>query len=197
MGQPNEAEIIRQFKAGENEAFKYLVERYKTPLTFFAENIVQNTAEAEDIVSEALQKLYIDRQKLDTIEHIGRWLYTIVRNDAIDYLKHAKVVAKAGDEMGFLDNQSRTVDPEMERIKAFALNSLLDDLHTAIGELARVQQQVVRLKVFEGKTTAEIAEQLDIEDQTVLNHMTRARTALEKKLRNKLPPGKFTEVFGD
>jgi len=64
--------------------------------------------------------------------------------------------------------------------------SLLQSLGEAIDKLPKQRKTILQLYFFGQKTTAEIAEQLNLNSQTVLNHKTRALEALRKTV---LVPG--------
>ena len=112
---------------------------------------------------------------MESFEHIKRWLYVIVRNEAIDHLRLKNRNRElAQDLLQSGDKEEQRVDLEMLRM------NLLQSLREAIEQLPRQRKKILELYFFQHKTTAEIAEQMQLNSQTVLNHKTRALEALRK-----------------
>src|ERR1700750_1945368 len=83
----NEEAIMNSFREGDKNAFRWVYDQMVRPLTYFVENIIHSQTDAEDIVANAFYKLFHARAGMKSFEHIKRWLYVIVRNEAIDYLR--------------------------------------------------------------------------------------------------------------
>ena len=103
------------------------------------------------------------------------WLYRVVRNQAIDFLRSQKKFDRDHD----LETVSSPVnDPEKENIreqrKVF--------LHQALNKLSAEQREIICLKDFHHFSYAEIAEIMQIEKGTVMSRLHRARTALKDRL---------------
>ncbi len=167
---------LAAFRRGDETAFRWVYDRLGKPLYYFAQNIVDSPAEAEDIVANAFEKLFgRSRATMESFDHIKRWLYVIVRNEAIDHLRYKNRNREAHlDLLHSGDREEQRVDLEMLRM------NLLQSLQEAIERLPRQRKTILQLYFFEQKTTAEIAEQLQLNSQTVLNHKTRALESLRK-----------------
>jgi RNA polymerase sigma-70 factor (family 1) len=167
---------LHAFRRGDEKAFRWVYDRLGKPLYYFAQNIVDSPAEAEDIVANAFVKLCgRSRETMESYEHIKRWLYVIVRNEAIDYLRYKNRSREVHqDLLHSRDKEEQKVDLEMLRM------DLLQSLQEAIKKLPKQRKTILQLYFFEQKTTAEIAEQMQLNSQTVLNHKTRALESLRK-----------------
>ena len=171
----SEQAIMTSFREGNREAFRIVYEQMNRPLTGFAENITRNLADAEDIVANAFYKLFHARETMRTFEHIKRWLYVIVRNEAIDYLRSRARAREIQHDMTYLES-GIAGHFETERVRCI----LLQDLNREIDKLPRQRKTILRLYFFEQKNTTEIAELLNLSPQTVLNHKTKALDSLRK-----------------
>jgi len=171
----NEEAIMTAFREGNKEAFRIVYDHTVRPLTYFVENIIRNQADAEDIVANGFHKLFHAREDMRTYEHIKRWLYVIVRNEAIDYLRSRTRVRESQQDIAYLESG---VDEhvETERVRSI----LLQDINREIDRLPRQRKTILRLYFFEQKNTTEIAELLQLSPQTVLNHKTKALDSLRK-----------------
>jgi RNA polymerase sigma-70 factor (family 1) len=163
------------FREGNKDAFRLIYDQMVRPLTYFVENIIHSQADAEDIVANAFYKLYHARTALRSYEHVKRWLYVIVRNEAIDYLRARTRALENQHDIAYLET-GVVEQAETERIKA----NLLQDIHKEIEKLPKQRKTILRLYFFEQKTTTEIAQQMDLSPQTVLNHKTKAIDSLRK-----------------
>jgi len=173
--------VLEAFKNGDPSAFKGVYDRLVKSLLYFVENIIDSQPDAEDIVANAFLKLHRAKESMQSFEHVKRWLYVIVRNEAIDYLRFKSRSREVQQDLSYIGEADEThVDLEMLR------SSLLQTLVEAIDKLPRQRKAILRLYFFEHKTTSEIAEQLQLNSQTVLNHKTRALEALRRTV---LKPG--------
>jgi RNA polymerase sigma factor (sigma-70 family) len=171
----NEDAIMLAFREGDKDAFREVYDRMVRPLTYFVENIIFSPIDAEDIVANAFTKLYHARCGMRSIEHVKRWLYVIVRNESIDYLRLRTRQRESHSEVAYLGAESDD-HHETERVKS----AVFQDILTEIEKLPRQRKAILRLYFFEQKSTAEIAKQLGLNSQTVLNHKAKALESLRK-----------------
>ncbi len=166
---------MTSFREGSKDAFRLIYDRLVRPLTFFVESIIHSQVDAEDIVANAFYKLYHARTGLHSYEHVKRWMYVTVRNEAIDYLRQRRKVRENQHDISYLESGVVEI-AETERVKA----TLLQDVYKEIEKLPKQRKTILRLYFFEQKSTTEIAELLDLSPQTVLNHKTKAINSLRE-----------------
>ena len=171
----NEEAIMLSFREGNKEAFKLVYDQMVRPLTYFVENIIHSQVDAEDIVANAFYKLFHARSSMRSFEHVKRWLYVIVRNESIDYLRAKTRLKESKHDFSYLESGIEE-QAETERVRTV----LLQDIHKEIERLPKQRKTILRLYFFEQKNTSEIAEIMQISPQTVLNHKTKALDALRK-----------------
>ena len=75
-------------------SFNAVYTAYYRKSFLFVKSYVHDELVAEDIVSESLIKLW-ERMKLQPIEHIQSYVFTILKNSSLDHLKHESVERKA------------------------------------------------------------------------------------------------------
>src|SRR6201996_4359101 len=173
--QNNEEAIMISFRDGNKDAFRLIYEQMVRPLTYFVENIIHSPIDAEDIVANAFYKLFHARASLRSYEHVKRWLYVIVRNESIDYLRAKTRQKESQYDLAYLESGVEE-HAETERVRSV----LLQDIHKEIERLPKQRKTILRLYYFEQKNTSEIAELMQLSPQTVLNHKTKALDALRK-----------------
>ena len=173
--QGNEEAIMVSFREGNQDAFRLIYDQMVRPLTYFVENIIHSQVDAEDIVGNAFYKLFHARAGMRSIEHVKRWLYVIVRNESIDYLRLKARKKESQHDLTYLETGIEE-QAETERVRA----SMLQDIYKEIERLPKQRKTILRLYFFEQKNTSEIAEMMRLSPQTVLNHKTKALDALRK-----------------
>lgn len=171
----NEEAVLFSFRQGSRDAFRIVHDKIVKQLLYFAENILDSVPDAEDIVSNAFLKLFSARQEMRNFEHVKRWLYVTVRNEAIDYLRAKSRWRESKEDIAYFGSD---IDEhiETERVKSI----LLQEINNEIDKLPRQRRAIIRLYFFEEKSTSEIAGLLQLSPQTVLNHKTKALEMLRK-----------------
>ena len=144
---------------------------------------------AEDIVSEALIKLW-ERMKRETIDPVRPYLFRILKNSALDYLKHQTVkkevfnsmAAALNRELEIRTNALESSDPndifsiEIEHIIGATLNSLPERT-----------REIFILSRFGDKSHKEIATLMNISVKGVDYHILQAVKELRSNLKDYLP----------
>jgi len=86
----NELELIQQLRAGDEQAFKTLVQNYQDLVYNTALGVVQNSEDAEDVAQEVFIQVYrsIDQFKGDA--RLSTWIYRITTTKALDHIRSRK-----------------------------------------------------------------------------------------------------------
>mgnify|MGYP004662460385 FL=1 len=93
MGKINEKELEELFieiKYGNKIAFEKLYNNYNKLIYSIAYSILKNKQDTEDVVQIVFEKLYlVDKEKLPNRNETS-WLYSVTKNETINYLKRNK-----------------------------------------------------------------------------------------------------------
>jgi RNA polymerase sigma-70 factor (family 1) len=160
------AESLRN---GQHDALSHFFKLHHKALCFFANRMVQNQEEAEDIVSDCFLKVWKRRQDFETDTNIKSFLYISCRNACFDYLKHLKV--KTFAQQNYFNHLTHSEDLILYTIMEA---EFMEILSREIELLPEQCQKIFKLIYFQGKKTDEIAQELDLSVQTVRNHKSRA-----------------------
>ena len=143
---------------------RYIVENQQTYYRL-AFSYVKNKENALDIVQEAIFKALRSIDRLDEVNYMKTWLYRIIVNTAIDFIrKHQRVSTMEDDK---LEGHLPTSENE--------LNDL--DLQDAVDKLSPTYKTIIILRFFEDLKIEEIAE---ITGDNVNTVKTRLYAALRK-----------------
>jgi len=146
----------------------------------FASRFVRDKEISENIIQEVFLSIWKNRetQKIDEIKKA--YLYTSVRNKALNYLRHQKI------EFDYAINSiEMSAEPETPS-QSFHKKMLKTSLMSVIEELPQQRKMVFTMNRLDGLTYAEIADILGLSIKTVETHMGRALKTLREKLKQVL-----------
>jgi RNA polymerase sigma-19 factor, ECF subfamily len=175
----NEIETLESFVAllqkGETNAFKIIFNSYYHRLYSFSLNYVTEDYAAEEIVENVLLKLWQKRHKLDKIENLKSYLYTMVRNASLDYLKKEKKFVRLDIKKhdSVTSKDQFIIEEETHAI-----------LFQALENLPKKCRKIFELSCLEGLKYKDIAEDLQISINTVKSQRSRAIELLKSYLKN-------------
>lgn len=188
-------DLLRRLRAGDEAAFRQLVQRHQRAMVGVAMGFVRNREAAMEVVQETwLAAIDGGLDKFEGRSSLATWLYAVLANKArsrgvVDkrtqsldfggedgYGAEATVNPDRFDASGTWRDGPALVDPiTPERIVAG--RQLWDHVREEIDQLPALQRSVVLLRDVEHMRASEVAEILDItaSNQRVLLHRARAR----------------------
>ena len=172
-------------KAGDKKAFHELFEKYFKPICAFCYRYIEDQSDAEDIVQEVFISFWESKKNFSHVNSIKAFLYTAARNKCLNSLKHKVVRQK--NEPGLIY--------ELESDQGFSNHVILEDsfnqLYTEIKGLP-ISAQKIMLLALKGLKNSEIAEKLEISENTVKTQ----KKISYAKLKDKLNPVFSIILFG-
>lgn len=171
--------LMRQVQQDDFEAFEKLVDRYKGRLVNVITRMLNDQAEAEDLVQETFLRVWTHRQDYDFSYCLSTWIYTIALNLAKNELrKHRKF--KFFNLIEMAEKGIEIPDPKMG---PSALGHMLDQ---AIATLPAKYKTAFLLRDVEQMSYEEVAQILGVPLGTVKSRVNRARAVLKDELKPKL-----------
>src|ERR1035438_6186912 len=86
-----EGVLVSRAQAGEEGAFREIVERYQTKVFSIIHGIVRQRNDVEDIAQQVFAKVYVSIRNFDFRSSLITWIYKITVNECFDYLRKKKV----------------------------------------------------------------------------------------------------------
>ena len=181
-------ELFDQIRTDDQKAFELLFSIYFARLNDFAKNVVRDDIISQDIVQEVFVKVWENRVQIESL-NLEAFLFRLVRNRCIDYIKHLKVVNNRMLEIqisskyeelyriDFIGNEPYVLIEEELKIK----------IEKTIQNLPERCREVFILSRLDGLKNKEIAEKLDINIKNVERHLTRALQSFRKNFSEELP----------
>jgi len=87
---PTDAEVMLRVRTGDQQAFDYLVRKYRRPLVSFMYRMARNTAAAEDLAQEVFLRVYRSRESYEASAKFTTWLYRIATNLAVNHARDTR-----------------------------------------------------------------------------------------------------------
>jgi len=182
----DESALVAQAKAGDQNAFAELVNRYERKIYRLAKNITRNDEDAEDVLQDAFLKAYTHLDNFKGDSKFYTWIVRIAVNEALMRLRKRKTDRSVPlDEPVELGEETVTreiavwEDNPEQRYSKEEWRHILDE---AVEELKPDFRTVFVLRDIEELSTEETAETLGISVPAVKSRLLRARLALREKL---------------
>lgn len=170
-------ELLEALRQDNQQAFEVLYTRYKQKLYLQALGILQDRELAKDLIHEIFLKLWERRQELEVETQLGAYLYQAMRYKSIDYLKKKQnLTAYHQHFQWFTQVQGDQADYQ---VREKIMQQLIEQ---EIQHMPPRMQQVFRLSRHEHKSHAEIADLLNLSEQSVRSHIKNALRILRSKL---------------
>jgi RNA polymerase sigma-70 factor (ECF subfamily) len=160
-----ETELVVRVRAGDETACEALYLAHHDALWRFAYAQVRSAAVAEELVQEVFLALWCDRASWEVGTSVRAWLYGAVRAQALDHLRHERVVTPLADARAQLAARAPDAD---------------DD---ALATLPERRRLAMALRWTHDLSAPEIARVLGTTPEAVRVLLTRARQELAALLR--------------
>lgn len=171
--------LLKRVRKGDKKAFDELFCMYYAPLCVHACRFVEDT-DAENIVQDLMLYIWENRRRLEISISLRSYLFTSVRNRALNLIGRSKTKDKV------LENIGRSID-----FYFLPPSCPLDELETmfndALQELSPEVREAFLLSRFEGKTYKEIAAGAGVSVKIVDHRIQKAVSHLRARLSGLLP----------
>ena len=179
---------IEKCQHGDETAFGELVTKYRGKVYAMIYNMVRNEQDAWDIAQESFVKAWKSLAQFRGQSSFYTWLYRIVMNMTIDWLRKKKVTGAELDDSVALKNidpaSATTPRGELlpnERLGDLEIRVRIDD---ALEKLSADHRTVIVMKEIEGMQYHEIAETLNCSIGTVMSRLFYARKKMQNLLKD-------------
>ncbi len=180
--------LFDQVKTGDQSAFKLLFSIYFARLNDFAKNVVRDGMISQDIVQEVFVKVWETREEIENI-NLEAFLFRLVRNRCIDYVKHLKVVNNRMQKIQIISKYEELYRIDFIGNEPYVLieEELKIKIEKTILSLPDRCREVFILSRMDGLKSREIAEKLEINVKNVERHLSRALQSFRKNFSEELP----------
>lgn len=176
--QAPDAALLVAFANGDASAGRALVGRLGPKLFAHAARVLGDRAEAEDVVQEAMMKLWkIAPDWRQDEGQVSTWLYRVAANLCTDRLRRRRTRAQVA-----IDTVAEPEADMLSAVEQMTEKHRAEILHGALAALPDRQRQAVVLRHLEGLSNPEIAEVMDIGVEAVESLTARGKRSLKTAL---------------
>lgn len=180
-----EAIVVERARGGDAEAFRELVESYSPRLFRLAWRITGDEHSAEDAVQETLLRAYRSLARFDARAQFSTWLHRIAVNAALDLARKQQNRSRHEGGLDGQDGEEEPLPSPAPGPDRLALGVEVERaVRSAMAGLSAMERTAFVLRHFEGRSIAEICDQLGLGASAGKQAVFRA----VKKLRRVLEP---------
>ena len=166
-------ELFIEIKYGNKIAFEKLYNNYNKLIYSIAYSILKNKQDAEDVVQIVFEKLYlIDKEKLPN-RNESSWLYSITKNETINYLKRNKNNIDL-DSIYNIEDDNNEINKIIDQ----------DNYNRLISKLNNKEKEIISLKIISNLSFEEIGKLLKEPTGTIKWRYYKAVNTLKILLSN-------------
>lgn len=187
-----ESSMVAELKAGSEEAYAWLLNRYQPPVYNLVYRILNDSADAADTTQEVFLKVFRGMKHFNGASSLKTWIYRIAIHEASNrrrwWFRHKARETSMEAEAG---GEAEEHGPCLREILVDERTSPFDDMartemrvrvEQALKEVAEPYRTALVLRDIEELSYEEIAEVMEVSLGTVKSRLTRGRDALKKKL---------------
>lgn len=173
-----ETELVEKLRNGDSFAFEVLFYKYRSRVKGFARSMIPTQIDPEEIVQEVFVRVWLKREAINPEKDFQSYLFSITKNLILDHLKSAVnrrlyfVEEHFQQDLLIEDGTDVTISEDVEA-------KLLE----LIEQLPERRRKIFSLSRFEGMSYKQIAERLNISENTVDSQIRNALAFLRKEFR--------------
>lgn len=179
----DDRQLVEQIVGGNQHAFEELVRRKTTKVYALSYRVSGNAEDAKDIAQLVFIKLWENIGKYDPQYTFDTWMYRIVTNVGIDFLRARQTRDNAVNSS--LRLVRTCTDPEQGTlIQRKEVDEIFEEVSSV---LSPTQKAVFVMREMEDIPSSEISQVLGCRESTVRNHLFNARKLMKQHLQQRYP----------
>jgi len=179
----DDRQLVEQIRQGDDRAFETLVRRKTSKVYGLCYRVIGNSEDAKDISQLVFLKLWENLEKYDATYAFDTWLYRMVTNVAIDFMRSKQSRDNAVNSNLRLVKTS--IDPEQTvTVQRKEVESVFNAVSNV---LSPKQKTIFVMSEMEDLRSSEIAKVLGCRESTVRNHLFNARKLMQAQLKRRFP----------
>lgn len=171
-------DYIKEFNNRREKAWKYFYEDYYAAMCSYANRVLKNKNDAEDIVQSTFLKIWEKDISFDTLQELTWYLYKSIYLNSLNFIQRREFHINL-----LVHVESEGYAMQDEDFANAIRQELIRQLRQAVDELPIESRKIVRLGL-DGLSGLEIAEKLNISIHTVKSQKKRCLKILRMKLKD-------------
>ena len=171
-------QIIRRLKNEDKSAVDDLFTYYYPRLYHFSKSILKLENGIDDILQEVFVKIWLNRQKIGNPETFNAYIFTITKNEVLNLIRSNLREHTFKDQLF-----QHAVGEEYQNSAPLEYEEIKTGIEKIVAALPEKRKQVFVLSRNEGLSNKEIAQQLNISEKTVEDHITHAIKQIKNSMK--------------
>ena len=173
----DDIELISRLKKGDVEAFDLIYDKYSGKIYAFGLKHLKSPPETMELVQSVFLKVWENRNILKKEASFKSYLFTIAYNDICKFFRKRSYHQKFKNEF-VTENNQYSFETEAE----IDCKSLEERIWQIVEKLPERQKNIFKKSRLEGKTTKEIATELDLAPGTIDNYISKSIKFIQRHL---------------
>ena len=173
-----EKKLISRLVEGDEMAFEILFYRYRGKVGHFIKRSLPAQFDVEGFVNETFLRIWINKEKIDPNRPVGPYIFRVARNLVIDELrKKVEQLTYLHDETFYADLGINDTDLNLEE------KELQNWFNAVLDKIPEKRKDIFVMSRLEDMTYKEIAQKLDISENTVDTQIRRTLLFLKNEIK--------------
>ena len=179
----DDRQLVETIRGGDSNAFETLVRRKTSKVYALCYRVIGNAEDAKDISQLVFIKLWENLEKYDPQYAFDTWLYRMVTNVAIDFMRNKQSRDNA------VNSNLRLVKTSSDAEQTVIVQRKeVEHVFSAVSSvLSPKQKTIFVMNQMEDLPSSEIAKILGCRESTVRNHLFNARKLMQQQLKKRFP----------
>ena len=169
-------DTIDALAMGSRQAFQQVFSVFYPKVHAFALGFIKSEEDADDIAQTVFINLWTKHEKLQRVENIDGYIYTIAKHTVLNFIASRRVTI---DIDSIAEPITAGASPQ-EQIEASDMKLLIDMI---VANMPPQRQTIYRMSREQGLNNDAIAEKLGLQKKTVENHLNLALGDIRKMLK--------------
>ncbi|MNK06725.1 ECF RNA polymerase sigma factor SigW [compost metagenome] len=173
----SDQELAELLSEADRNAFSQIFKRYNRILFVHAYKKLEQQEVAEDIVQEVFSVLWQKRENINVATNLSGYLYTAVKNKALDFIARKKTEARYVDSLKNFVNNAVVLTDHLVREK-----QMKEIIEREISKLPAKMRAIFEMSRNQHLSHKEIAVKLNLSEQTVTDQIKKALKILRTRM---------------
>jgi RNA polymerase sigma-70 factor (ECF subfamily) len=202
--QSEEAALVEELRAGSEQAFAWLIARYRQPIYSLLARLVRNRADAADLTQEVFVKVFRGIGGFHGQSSLRTWIYRIALHEASNqhrwWTRHQRQEIPIEQEMTEREGdrpvrlKDMLVDPAESPFDLVLRDENRKRVERALGQVPEPYRTTLILRDIEGFVYEDVAAIEGVNLGTVKSRLVRGRACLKALLTDRLPGSRPTAL---
>ncbi|WP_437918046.1 RNA polymerase sigma factor [Sphingobacterium sp. LRF_L2] len=171
--------LFQHFKEGNDQAFVQLYNKYIEALMGYAATKLESLDEAHDLIHDLFVYIWEKREEINIKQSVGAYLFWLLNRRVINHYRKNSYRSSYAAQLKRMEEQYFLAPDSF--VEAKEVQSMIDG---AVKSMSAKVREIYLLSREDHLTNAQIAQKLNISEQTVKNQLSTAMSIIRKMVKH-------------